>query len=51
MNTEWATTELDKFIKQTVMRNGGGSQGGAVVNASTNYTSAPGRRGYKEVAV
>ncbi|KQV73872.1 restriction endonuclease [Aeromicrobium sp. Root344] len=40
MNTEWAIAELDKFIQQTVMRNGSGSHGGAVVITATNYTAA-----------
>ncbi len=40
MNTEWAIAELDKFIQQTVMRNGSGSRGGAVVITSSNYTAA-----------
>lgn len=37
MNTEWAIAELDKFIKQTVMRNG------SVKNfiTSADYTAAP----------
>ena len=41
MNTEWAIAELDKFITQTVMRNGSRSSGGVSVITSTNYTAAP----------
>lgn len=40
MNIEWALKELDKFIEQTVMRNGSGSRGGAVVITARNYTTA-----------
>ncbi|MBF6188924.1 TIGR02391 family protein [Nocardia farcinica] len=40
MNIEWALKELDKFIEQTVMRNGSGSSGGAVVITARNYTAA-----------
>lgn len=41
MNTDWAIAELDKFITQTVMRNGSRSSGGTVVITSQNYTAAP----------
>lgn len=41
MNREWAIAELDKFIAQTVMRNGSGSRGGMSVITSRNYTAAP----------
>lgn len=41
MNTEWAIAELDKFITQTVMRNGSRSSGGVSVITNTNYTAAP----------
>lgn len=37
MNTEWAIAELDKFIEQTVMRNGSGD--GFIT--SSDYTAAP----------
>ncbi|MBU8840637.1 TIGR02391 family protein [Mycolicibacterium goodii] len=40
MNVDWALEELDKFITMTVMRNGSGSSGGAVVITSRNYTAA-----------
>ena len=40
MNTEWAITELDKFVEQTVMRSGSGSSGGVSVFTSRNYTAA-----------
>ncbi|AOD24961.1 restriction endonuclease (plasmid) [Rhodococcus sp. p52] len=40
MNIEWAIEELDKFIEQTVMRNGSGSHGGIAVFTSQNYTAA-----------
>lgn len=40
MNVDWALNELDKFITMTVMRNGSGSSGGAVVITSRNYTAA-----------
>ncbi len=41
MNTQWAVAELDKFIAQTVMRNGSGSSGGVSIITNTNYTAAP----------
>ncbi|WP_435278319.1 TIGR02391 family protein [Rhodococcus yananensis] len=37
MNTEWAIAELDKFIEQTIMRNGSGD--GFIT--SSDYTAAP----------
>lgn len=40
MNTEWAISQLDEFIKMTVMTNGSGSRGGMTVITSTNYTAA-----------
>ncbi len=40
MNVDWALKELDQFITMTVMRNGSGSSGGAVVITSRNYTAA-----------
>lgn len=40
MNTEWAIAELDKFITQTVMRNGSSSGGGMTVITARNYTAA-----------
>lgn len=40
MNVDWALNELDKFITMTVMRNGSGSSGGAVVITSRTYTAA-----------
>lgn len=40
MNIGWAIAELDKFIEQTVMRNGSGSSGGTVVITARNYTAA-----------
>src|SRR5699024_725775 len=40
MNIEWALKELDKFIEQTMMRNGSGSSGAAVVITARNYTAA-----------
>lgn len=41
MNIKWALAELDKFITQTVMRNGSGSSGGVSVMTARNYTAAP----------
>lgn len=41
LNTDWAIEQLDKFIEQTVMRNGSSSSGGAVVITARNYTAAP----------
>jgi len=40
LNAEWALAELDKFIQQTVMRNGSSSGGGAVFITSADYTAA-----------
>jgi hypothetical protein len=40
LNVEWALAELDKFIQQTVMRNGSSSGGGAVFSTSSDYTAA-----------
>lgn len=40
MNTGWAIGELDRFIAQTVMRNGSGSSGGVSVITPRNYTAA-----------
>jgi uncharacterized protein (TIGR02391 family) len=40
MNTEWAISQLDEFIKMTVMRNGSSSGGGMTYITSQNYTAA-----------
>jgi hypothetical protein len=40
MNTQWAVAELDKFIEQTVMRNGSSSGGGVTFFTSDDYTVA-----------
>lgn len=41
MNAEWAITELDKFIDQTVMRNASSSGDGWVSLSSADLTAAP----------
>lgn len=40
MNPEWAIAELDKFIAQTVMRNGSRTGGGVTHITSKDYTAA-----------
>ena len=41
LNVKWALEELDKFIQQTVMRNGSSSSRGAVYLTSDDLTAAP----------
>lgn len=41
LNVEWALAELDKFVQQTVMRNGSSSSSGAVFITSSDVTAAP----------
>jgi len=41
LNAEWALTELNKFIQQTVLTNNSGSRGGMTVITSRSSTAAP----------